>query len=136
MTGLTIGVIAKKTGLGIETIRFYEREGLLKAPVRSQSSGYRLFELDVVPRIRFIKHAKELGFTLNEIRDLLELRIERKNRCDAVKEKAKQKLLQTQEKIHALSKIEKALSGLIDTCGKRGTSTMCPILDAFDEKGG
>ena len=73
MSGFSIGQVARQAGVGVETIRFYERKGLIKEPPR-RASGYRQFSLDAVKRIRFIKRAKELGFSLSEIADLLSLR--------------------------------------------------------------
>jgi DNA-binding transcriptional MerR regulator len=76
MKHLTIGQVAQRTGMGIETVRFYEREGLLNRPARSPSSGYRLYEEEVIARLLFIVRAKELGFTLTEIKELLALRVD------------------------------------------------------------
>src|SRR5690242_13179354 len=92
MKPLTIGQVARRTGVGIETVRFYEREGLLNRPARSPSSGYRLYEEEVVARLEFILRAKELGFTLNEIKELLFLRLAPDTSCADVKARAEVKI--------------------------------------------
>ena len=74
MKPLTIGKVAERAGVGVETVRFYEREGLLDEPTRT-ASGYRQFDEDVIRRLEFISRAKELGFTLNEIKELLSLQV-------------------------------------------------------------
>src|SRR5215831_2760069 len=87
---MTIGQVAKLSGVGVETIRFYEREGLLNKPKRKES-GYRLFEAEVVTRIKFIKRAKQLGFSLKEIRELLSLRVDSRASATEVKKRVDSK---------------------------------------------
>src|ERR671918_2137551 len=91
MGGMTIGQVAKHAGVGVETVRFYERQGLLDAPPR-RASGYRQYSQDVIRRIQFIKRAKDLGFALREIRELLSLRVDPNTPCDEVKHRAEAKI--------------------------------------------
>src|SRR6185436_5745623 len=100
---MTIGQVAKLAGVGVETIRFYEREGLLNKPKRKQS-GYRLFGPEVVRRIRFIKSVKELGFSLKEIRELLFLRVDSKGTAAEVKKRVDSKIEQIDRRIYDLKK--------------------------------
>lgn len=133
MKPLTIGKVAERAGVGIETVRFYEREGLLDKPTRS-ASGYRQFNDNVVKRLMFISRAKELGFTLKEIKELLSLRIDPEICCEDVKSKADVKIADIENKIATLRKMKKALVRLSLTCGERETTTECPILEALDGK--
>ena len=89
---LSIGKVARRAGIGVETIRFYEREGLLAATAR-RDSGYRLYHERVIFRIRFIKRAKELGFSLKEIKELLQLRRNSSSTCEDIREKAEAKIV-------------------------------------------
>ena len=91
MEALTIGQLARQAAVGVETIRFYEREGLLAEPER-RPSGYRQYPAEVVRRVRFIRHAKELGFTLKEIQELLELRVDPVSSCADVRRHARAKI--------------------------------------------
>src|SRR5438034_3575150 len=98
MKPLTIGEVARRAAVGIETVRFHERQGLLEEPARKES-GYRQYPEDVVARLRFIKRAKELGFSLKEIKDLLALRVDPKTTCAEVKGRAEAKIADVEEKI-------------------------------------
>ena len=100
---LTIGKVAKRVGIGIETVRFYERQGLIEAPPR-RPSGYREYPVEVVHRIQFIRRAKELGFTLKEIGELLDLRMSEDSSCCDVKRRTLAKIVDTEAKITALKK--------------------------------
>jgi len=131
MPTLTIGQVAKQAGVGVETIRFYEREGLIDDP-RRHASGYREYAPDVVHRIRFIRHAKELGFTLREIRELLELRVEPDRKCGDVLELAQVKIADIDERIRKLKKMRRALAGLTRDCQRGRPTDECPILKAMD----
>ncbi|MBE7461868.1 MAG: heavy metal-responsive transcriptional regulator [Planctomycetes bacterium] len=128
---LTIGQIAIRSGVGIETVRFYEREGLLAKPERTQS-GYRQFDEEVISRLMFIQRAKELGFTLNEIKELLSLRIEPGTCCKNVRAKAESKIAAVEGKIRMLQRMKKALVRLTQECCEKGGGSECPILDALD----
>ncbi len=131
MKPLTIGQVAERSGIGIETVRFYEREGLLAKPART-SSGYRQFEAEVITRLEFIQRAKELGFTLNEIKELLSLRVAPGTSCDEVRAKAEVKMADIESKIRTLRRMKKALLRLAQECGEKKGSSACPILDALD----
>jgi len=131
MAPMTIGKVAKQAGVGVETIRFYEREGLIDDP-RRHSSGYREYAPDVVHRIRFIRHAKELGFTLREIRELLELRVEPDRKCGDVLELAEAKIADIDERIRKLKKMRRALAALTRDCQRGRPTEECPILRAID----
>lgn len=128
---LTIGKVAKAAGLGVETIRFYEREGLLPQ-ARRRSSGYRDYGDDTVARLDFIRRAKSLGFTLSEIRELLLLRRDPAATPSEFKQQVVLKLDQIDAKIHELQLIRTALSGLAEACRGRGPLSECPIVDALD----
>ncbi len=131
MKPLTIGQVAHRSGVGIETVRFYEREGLLAKPARTLS-GYRQFNEDVIARLRFIQRAKELGFTLNEIKDLLSLRVDPDTSCEDIRTRAEVKIADIEEKIRTLQRMKKALFRLTQECGEKGGGSACPILDALD----
>ena len=131
MTTLTIGKVAQRAGLGVETVRFYEREGLIDQPLRG-ASGYRHFPESVVPRLLFIKRAKELGFTLCEIKELLALRLDPETTCADVKQRAQTKIAGIEEKMRSLRRMKKALVKLTDSCSGRGPVDECPILEALD----
>lgn len=128
---MTIGKVAKLAEIGIETIRFYEREGLLEEPVRTRS-GYRLYSEDAVKRLRFIKKAKELGFTLKEILDLLSLKIDPKATKADVKNRVEAKIAGVQEKIETLKRIQRALKHLAESCDGHGPIHECPIIEALE----
>lgn len=128
---MSIGSLSKETGIGIETIRFYERVGLL-LPVGRKLSGYRIFNENSLKALSFIKHAKELGFSLNEIQELLNLRADKKSKCQNVQVKAETQLKAVKEKIKSLERIKATLSELIQQCKKRKTDSECPLLDCLD----
>jgi len=126
---MTIGQVAKLAGVGVETIRFYEREGLLNKPKRKES-GYRMFGPEVVNRIRFIKSVKELGFSLKEIRELLFLRVDSRSTATEVKKRVDSKIDQIDRRIYDLKKVRNALAQLSRSVGKR-TLSENPLLDAL-----
>ncbi len=132
MEYLTIGRLAKKTGVGIDTIRYYERQGLIPEP-RRKESGYRQYSDEMVKRIQFIRHAKELGFSLKEIHELLSLKLDSKNPCSKVKTRAETKISDIQEKIRTLQKMKKALVRLTNACSGKGSVKECPILEALEK---
>jgi len=131
MGPLTIGQLARRAGVGIETVRFYERQGLLEEPARKES-GYRQYEEDVVARLQFIRRAKELGFSLKGINELLTLRVDPETTCAEVRRKAEAKIVDVEEKIQALRRIKKALVKLTTACSGRGPISECPILEAIE----
>ena len=133
MNTLTIGKVASQVGIGIETVRFYEREGLIVEPPRSESSGYRLYPENTVARLRFVRKAKELGFSLKEIRELLSLKAEPSGSCADVRARATDKIENIKEKIASLEAMRDALTGLVDECSGTGPRTDCPILNALNK---
>lgn len=134
MHGLTIGDVAKQADVHIETLRYYERRGLVARPPRSVSN-YRLYPQDAVRRVRFIKHAQALGFSLKEIKELLSLRAAPQTRCTAVRERAVAKIRDIEEKLRALQAMKQALAKLVAECAGRAPITACPILESFDTDG-
>lgn len=128
---MKIGTVAKKAGVHIETVRYYERRGIIEEPER-RDSGYRIYDGDTVRRIRFIKKAQELGFSLAEIETLLSLRTQQKANCNQVKSEAEAKIIDVDKKINELQRIRTALLDLIDSCKGDGPLSDCPILDAMD----
>ncbi|MBI3549267.1 MAG: MerR family transcriptional regulator [Elusimicrobia bacterium] len=130
MNALTIGKVAKLARVGVETIRYYEREGILRRPSRLAGS-YREYSPDAVNRLRFIKRAQELGFSLREITKLLSLRVEGRGACSRVKRRAEEKMGQIEEKISDLKRIKAALSRVIDHCDRQAPEKGCPVLDGF-----
>lgn len=133
MKKLTIGKIANEAGVGVETIRFYEREGLLDKPSR-RASGYRQYSQEAVERIRFIRRAKDLGFSLKEIRELLELRIEPNATKADIRNRAEEKVKEISEKIKNLQHMKRALERLVSACSGKGSVGDCPILEAMEGK--
>jgi MerR family mercuric resistance operon transcriptional regulator len=128
---LTIGNLAEACGVNLETVRYYERRGLLPKPPRS-ASGYRLFPAEAVQRLRFIQRAKELGFSLAEIRELLSLRVSPHNRSAAIRSRTEAKIADIEEKIRALESIKRTLKKLTKACAGCGPISECPILESLD----
>lgn len=131
MYTLTIGKVAKQAGLGVETIRFYERTGLLEEPPRNDS-GYRQYPPEAVVKLRFIKKAKRLGFSLQEIGELFALRRKPDATCGDVRTQAEDKIKAIEEKITDLSRMKEALIELTCQCSNDGPVRECPILTALD----
>lgn len=131
MNRLTIGQVAKQAEIGVETVRFYERQGLLVAESRTPS-GYRQFDEQTVARLRFIRRAKDLGFTLNEIRELLSLKFDPSTTCADVKQRAESKICDIEAKLATLQKMKQALERLTRACGGSRVSSDCPILEALN----
>jgi Hg(II)-responsive transcriptional regulator len=132
---LTIGQLAKQARVNRETVRYYERRRLLSRPSRL-ISGYRVFSDDAVRRLRFIRHAKMLGFSLNEIRELLALRVDSIDACDRVRVRTQAKLADIDNKIRSLRQMKAALTRLVAACERRGKTKDCPILDSLEAPGG
>lgn len=130
---MTIGQVASAADVNIQTIRYYERRGLVLAQRRTPA-GYRQYAADAVERLRFIRHAQELGFTLKEIQELLGLRVRHGAACGAVERKTRAKLVLVQQKIVALGRIERTLERLAAACAARRSTDACPILDALEEE--
>ena len=130
---LTIGRVARAAGVGIDTIRYYEREGLLPEPER-RLSGYRDYTPDAITRLRFIRRAKELGFPLPEIRELLALSADRERGVRGVKQRAVARLAEIDRRIRELKRVQRGLKNLIDACPGHGALECCPILTALSHE--
>ena len=131
MEYLSRGRVAREGRVNTETVRYYERHGLL-AVAHRLPSGYRAFRSDAVHRIRFIKRAQALGFSLKEIKELLSLRALPKSRCAGVRVKAQQKAREIEEKIRALRSMKRALEALVNECDGNRPVSECPILESLD----
>lgn len=129
----TIGTVAKRVGVAIDTIRYYEREGLLPAPMR-RASGYRSYGESTIRQLRFIRRAKELGFTLEEIRELLALSADRQRGVEAVKQRAQQRLALLEQRIGELQRVRDGLEQLVNACPGHGAPEQCPILRALSDE--
>lgn len=133
---LTRGELARQCAVNFETIRYYEQRGLIPRAARS-AGNYRIYRADTVRRVRFIKRAQELGFTLQEIKELLSLRAIPGALCADVRKCAEAKVTDIHEKIRTLQSMQRALARLIGQCsGKGPVSGGCPILDALDAEDG
>ena len=133
MKPFTIGHLARTAGINIETVRYYEREGLLPKATRS-ASGYRLFSVNAAQRIRFIRRAQELGFSLKEIRELLALRLSPKTSCAKVLKRTEAKIAEIEAKIKALQSMSKSLWKLAQSCNGKLPLSECPILESLDRE--
>ncbi len=131
---LTIGGVARNAGVNVQTVRYYERRGILP-PAGRRRSGYRLYTPEAVRIIRFIKNAQWLGFSLDEIARLLRLRSGRGAQCGPTKRQAESRLRTVREKISGLRAMERALLRLLKSCAARGGRDFCPILESL-RKGG
>lgn len=132
MSALKIGEVAKRSGVGIETIRYYERQGLLAEPDR-RASGYRQYDESVVSRLQFIRNAKELGFTLAEIKELFGLWFDVNTKCVHVRQRAERKISDIDDKIRTLQKIKRSLKKVVSQCEKHDAVEECPIWFGLDE---
>ena len=133
MKALTIGVLAKQAGVSMEAIRFYERRGLVPDPRRS-ASGYRVYPSEAAKRLRFIKRAQELGFTLKEVKELLSIRASEKSGCGDILKKTSAKVKDIEGKIRTLEAMKRSLTKLNDRCPGCGPASECPILDSFEDE--
>lgn len=131
MESLTIGELAKRGQVHLETIRYYEREGLILPPPR-KSSGHRVYGSGAVHRLRFIKRAQGLGFSLAEIRDLLALRLHPDQPCAQAAERLGEKLQEVREKIRQLRAMERTLTRMRNSCDGTRLVSDCPILGSLD----
>jgi MerR family mercuric resistance operon transcriptional regulator len=131
MAGITIGKLADMAGVSIDTVRFYERKQLIDEPQRT-ASNYRVYPEEDIVRLRFIKKAKSLGFSLSEIKEMLELRCDSSATKADVKSHVEGKIRDIKQKINELKKIVCALEHLQSECDGQGPTSDCPILEALD----
>jgi Predicted transcriptional regulators len=129
--GLRIGEVAERGGVNLQTIRYYEREKLLPEPPRL-ASGYRVYPDQTVRRVRFIKRAQEIGFTLAEIRGLLAIRIDADRDSSEVRKLAQAKITDIEKKIQTLQLMKGVLSRITERCSGCGPTSECPILESID----
>lgn len=130
---LTISRLAQLGGVNLETIRYYERQGLLPAPPRT-AAGYRVFPREAARRLRFIKRAQELGFSLSEISEMLALRMKPGTKQADMRTRAEAKIADIEQKIESLQGMKKALRQLTERCEGCGPLAECPILESLDEE--
>lgn len=130
---MQIGQLAQHAGVAIDTVRYYERQGILPPP-RRKASGYRRYSADDVSRLRFVRRAKGLGFTLTEIRDLLALSSRPADDMAGLKAAANEKLADVEHKLAELTRIRDGLHALVDACPGHGALERCPILAALSEE--
>lgn len=128
---LTIGRLARESGVSVETVRYYQRLGLIIEPEKPRE-GYRVYPADTVSRLSFIKRAQQLGFTLGEIAELLEME---QGSCEDVRSRAEQKRNQVNDQIRDLIALRDTLDGLIDRCNTDTSSQGCPIIDSLTHAG-
>src|ERR687887_2907022 len=133
MDGFRTSEVARAGGVNLETIRYYERRGLLPKPPRTPD-GYRTFGADAVRRLRFIKRAQELGFSLKEVKELLALRVDARTSCADVRRRAEAKIADIEQKLRGLRAMKRALVGLTAACAGRGPVSACPILESLDQE--
>jgi MerR family mercuric resistance operon transcriptional regulator len=131
MMNITIGKLAKAADVGVETIRFYERKGILKRPSKKEG-GFRYYPTDDAAKIRFVRRAQELGFTLKEVKELLDIQSKRKLTGRQVEVKANEKIQEIKEKIADLKQMENSLKQLAQICGQGSQAIQeCKIFDCF-----
>ena len=131
METLTTSEVAEHAGVNVQTIRYYERRGLLPEPPR-RPSGYRNYSEDDVTRVRFIKRAQEIGFTLAEIQDMLSLRAD-PDAAAEMKQRSEAKIQEIDEKIRDLEQVKRRLSELSDICSGHGPAHECAIWRALED---
>lgn len=132
MHDMTISKAARRAGVGVETIRFYERKGLIEQPPKPASAGFRSYPEETVERIRFIRQAQELGFSLREVCELLDLRADPEADAADVRARATAKLADVNDKMRQLRRIKDALETLIAACPGHGTLGCCSIMEALE----
>lgn len=131
MKEFTVSRLAREVGINLETVRFYERKGLLPNPRRSPS-GYRLYTKDAARRLKFIKRAQELGFSLHEIRELLALRASPGTNNSEIRMRTEEKIADIEGKIKTLESMKQALRKLVQSCCACAPDTKCPILESLE----
>ncbi len=133
MNRMTIGRAAARAGVGVETVRFYERRGLIERPPRPRHGGFREYPAETIRRIRFIRQAQEIGFSLREIAELLSLKADPAADCRHVRDRAAAKLAEVERKIERLERIRTALEALVAACPGSGAIRACSILEVLAE---
>ena len=131
---ITIGKLAHAVGIPVQTVRYYERRGLLAEPRRARS-GYRLYDNEALRRLRFIRQAQSLGFSLSEIEELLSLKVQPGKTCADIRQRAREKIVDVENRIAELQRIRLALSRLAAECSGDGPTAECPILEALEHDG-
>ncbi len=130
---MKIGQIAESAGVGIETVRYYERKKLIEQPQKPRDGGFRSYPGDVANQIRFIRRAQNMGFSLQEIKELMSMRIDPAADCSEVRRRAAIKREQVVEKINQLGKVRDALDAVINSCPGSGSTSACSILDELEK---
>jgi len=133
MAAMKIGEISRRSGLSVETIRYYEREGLLSEPER-RPSGYRLYDDAVLERLEYIRRAKDLGFTLAEIRELLELSFNAHACCDHIRQRVEAKIVDIESKVRSLQQMKQSLKKILTHCRSGGRGEDCPLIHKTSRK--
>ena len=134
MDGMTIGKLASESGVTVETIRFYERKGLIEQPGKPPT-GYRSYPAETGVQVRFIRNAKELGFSLREIRELLSLAGASKVNRKGMRTRVEAKIAEIDVKVEGLHRLREELSGLIEVCRSEKKKCRCPIVEVFEHRG-
>lgn len=134
-TEIHIGEAARRSGVRVQTLHYYERRGLLR-PSRGVSTKYRVYSEDAIRRVLFIRRAQALGFTLDEIKELLEIRIDSGATCGDVRSRAEAKLNDVKEKIQTLRSMQNTLERVTAACSGQGAVSECPILESLDSESG
>lgn len=132
---MTIGQLAARAGVNIQTVRYYERRGLMPNPARTPT-GYRQYTPEAADRLRFIRRAQDLGFSLGEITELLALRVRHVSACATVEARAREKVALVERKISELERMKLTLEELAAACAAREPTSECPILEALEERQG
>jgi MerR family mercuric resistance operon transcriptional regulator len=132
MNDMTIGKAAQQAGVGVETVRFYEREGLIERPAKPSAGGFRVYPPETVERIRFIRQAQDLGFSLREVCELLDLRADPQADAADVRARATAKLANVNDKMRQLQRIKDALETLIAACPGHGALGCCSSIEALE----
>ena len=130
---MKIAELAAQAGVPIATVRYYERRGLIAEPPRT-GAGYRQYGLDAAERLRFIKRAQDLGFTLAEVEELLNLRVADPESCAAVEAKAREKIADVRRKVAELERLEVVLERLVGACATHTPTEECPVLEMLTEE--
>ncbi|MGH7545735.1 MAG: MerR family transcriptional regulator [Gemmatimonadota bacterium] len=129
---LMIGQVAEAADVNVQTIRYYERRGLFPTPRRTPA-GYRQYGEEAVARLRFIKHAQELGFSLKEVQELLGLRVPHVGACEAVERRTRAKIALVEDRIRELERLKRTLERLAAACEARRPTADCPILEVLED---